>query len=128
MALASDALERLRNQLLARRAELVSSTQRARQGIREIDDQETGQEMEEGAQSSATSFVLQELSESQQQEVARIDEALQRMEAGVYGICVDCEATISEARLRAVPFAIRDAGCQSRAEADEKALKERPSL
>lgn len=128
MALAPDALERLRNQLLARRAELVDSTHQTRRGIAEIDDQETGQEMEEGAQSSATSFVLQELSEAQQREVALIDDALHRMDEGVYGICVDCEATISEARLRAVPYAMRDAGCQSRAEATEKALKERPSL
>lgn len=128
MALAPDALERLRNQLLARRAVLVDSSRQARRGISEIDDQESGQEMEEDAQSEATSFVLRELSESQQREVALIDDALRRMDDGVYGICVDCEATISEARLRAVPFAIRDAGCQSRAEADEKALKERPSL
>lgn len=128
MALAPEATERLREQLLARRAALVQSALRSRRDIEEIGEQETGQEMEEGAQSSATSFVLQELSEAQQREVGLIDDALRRMDAGVYGICVDCESTISEARLRAVPFAMRDAGCQSRAEAEEKALRERPSL
>src|SRR5262245_19013586 len=35
----------------------------------------------------------------------RIDEALHRLEEGTYGICADCEETIAEARLQALPFA-----------------------
>jgi len=33
-----------------------------------------------------------------------IEDALQRVEAGTYGICVDCDEEISPARLRAVPW------------------------
>lgn len=128
MALAPEVLERLRWKLLERRAELVTGTRDARRGIEALDRQEKGQEMEEGAQASHATFVLQELGESQQREVALIDDALARIEAGTYGICVDCGNPISEARLSAVPFAIRDASCQSQAEADERVLKERPSL
>jgi len=128
MALEPDALARLRTMLLARRARLVESARSVRRGIEEIDDQEIGQEMEEDAQSSATAYVLRELGEAQQREVGLIDDALRRMEAGTYGVCVDCGNPISEARLRALPFATRDAGCQARAEADEKMLEERPSL
>jgi len=128
MALPPEVLERLRERLLRRRRELVSGTLDARRGIEMLEAQEKGQELEEGAQSAHASFVLQELSESQQREVAQIDAALARMEAGTYGICVDCGNPISEARLLAVPFALRDAGCQSRAEADDKALRKHPSL
>lgn len=33
-----------------------------------------------------------------------IDDALARVEAGTYGICVECEEEISPARLKAVPW------------------------
>jgi DnaK suppressor protein len=33
-----------------------------------------------------------------------IEDALQRVEAGTYGVCVDCEEEISPARLKAVPW------------------------
>ncbi|HXV65124.1 MAG TPA: TraR/DksA C4-type zinc finger protein [Vicinamibacteria bacterium] len=33
-----------------------------------------------------------------------IEDALQRVEAGTYGVCVDCDEEISAARLRAVPW------------------------
>ncbi len=33
-----------------------------------------------------------------------IEDALQRVEAGTYGICTDCEEEISPARLKAVPW------------------------
>jgi DnaK suppressor protein len=49
----------------------------------------------------------------------RIDEALQRLADGAYGICADCEEPIAEARLQALPFATLCRDCQERAEADE---------
>ena len=36
--------------------------------------------------------------------IRAIDAALHRVEAGTYGICVDCEEEISAARLKAVPW------------------------
>jgi len=47
---------------------------------------------------------------------ARIDEidlALTRIDAGTYGICDDCRRPIAEARLDAMPEAIRCVGCKS---------------
>ncbi len=47
---------------------------------------------------------------------ARIDEidlALGRMDTGSYGICDDCRHPIAEARLDAMPEAIRCVGCKS---------------
>ena len=49
----------------------------------------------------------------------RIDEALQRLADGAYGICADCEEPIAEARLQALPFATLCRDCQEREEADE---------
>lgn len=42
----------------------------------------------------------------------RIDEALQRLEDGSYGTCAECDAEITEARLKAVPFAVLCRRCQ----------------
>ncbi|MGE0462912.1 MAG: TraR/DksA family transcriptional regulator [Vicinamibacterales bacterium] len=42
----------------------------------------------------------------------RIDEALSRLEEGAYGRCVECGGEISDARLRALPFAVRCRDCE----------------
>lgn len=51
--------------------------------------------------------------------LARIDEALVRLDAGLYGTCAECENAIAERRLRALPFAVRCQNCQERYEALE---------
>jgi DnaK suppressor protein len=38
--------------------------------------------------------------------------ALQRLDEGTYGICAECGADIPEARLRALPFALRCRACE----------------
>lgn len=43
---------------------------------------------------------------------ARLRAALDALEAGTYGVCVDCGAEIPEGRLRALPDAVRCVPCQ----------------
>lgn len=50
--------------------------------------------------------------------LARIDAALARLDAGQYGRCIECGEDISEARLRALPFAVRCLGCEESHESD----------
>jgi DnaK suppressor protein len=52
--------------------------------------------------------------------LTRINEALVRLEEGQYGFCYECGEDIAEARLRALPFAVRCKDCE---EAREKALQ-----
>ena len=42
----------------------------------------------------------------------KIDAALRRIEAGDYGDCFECGGEIAEARLRALPFAVRCRECE----------------
>ncbi len=42
----------------------------------------------------------------------RLQAAIVAIDAGTYGICTDCEHPIPEARLRAVPGALRCRDCQ----------------
>lgn len=43
-----------------------------------------------------------------------VDEALDRLDTGEYGICQACEESISEKRLKAVPWAKHCVPCQER--------------
>jgi DnaK suppressor protein len=43
----------------------------------------------------------------------KIDTALRRIEEGEYGDCFECGGEIAEARLRALPFAIRCRDCEA---------------
>jgi DnaK suppressor protein len=52
------------------------------------------------------------LIEMKSRTLARINDALHRLEQGHYGICEDCEQEIGNARLQALPFADRCRDCQ----------------
>jgi DnaK suppressor protein len=49
----------------------------------------------------------------------RIDTALGRIEDGTYGTCFECGGEIAEARLRALPFAVRCRNCEEAHETNE---------
>jgi DnaK suppressor protein len=50
----------------------------------------------------------------------KIDEALSRLEEGTYGHCFECGDEIAEARLRALPFAVRCKDCEEAREVAQK--------
>jgi DnaK suppressor protein len=50
----------------------------------------------------------------------KIDEALSRLEDGTYGHCFECGDEIAEARLRALPFAVRCKDCEEAREVAQK--------
>ncbi len=52
--------------------------------------------------------------------LARIEEALARLDAGQYGACVTCGTDIAERRLRALPFAVRCHKCEETREQEQR--------
>lgn len=56
------------------------------------------------------------LDERETTEIAAIDAALERIDDGTYGICIECGEAIYPARLLAAPESERCIACQSRAE------------
>jgi DnaK suppressor protein len=56
------------------------------------------------------------INEHETAELATIDAALARLQAGTYGQCTDCDANIPPARLDAAPEAARCVGCQEKFE------------
>ena len=55
--------------------------------------------------------VLERLDQSGREEIAKIEAALARIEAGTYGVCVTCGDTISSQRLAALPYTMVCIGC-----------------
>jgi RNA polymerase-binding transcription factor DksA len=55
---------------------------------------------------------LQGIGEAAGQEIQAIDEALERLALGLYGICKHCGKKILSARLEAVPHAVTCAICR----------------
>jgi DnaK suppressor protein len=56
------------------------------------------------------------INEHETAELAELELALLRLEAGTYGVCIDCAAVIPAARLKAKPEAQRCLPCQEKME------------
>ena len=52
--------------------------------------------------------------------LTKVDAALRRLEEGTYGDCFECGEEIAEARLRALPFAVRCKDCEEARETAER--------
>ena len=68
----------------------------------------------------AVDFALMQM---KSETLSKIDEAIQRLEDGTYGVCAECGALLPEARLKALPFAALCRTCQE--EEEERRAGER---
>ena len=116
---------------------MISTTDARERDLRQMLDQRR-REMEvdvrtrvRGARTDRVSGVCDELDQSdaarqedmdfvliqmKAETLARVDEALARLDTGSYGCCEACGGEISEKRLRALPFAERCTDCESKHE------------
>lgn len=60
------------------------------------------------------------LTDRDRSKVQSIDQALERIDAGTYGICESCEGEITAERLKAMPFTRLCVQCQSERELEAK--------
>ncbi|MCC6207232.1 MAG: TraR/DksA family transcriptional regulator [Gammaproteobacteria bacterium] len=68
-------------------------------------------DFEEQAVERQNEEVLDALDVAARKELVQIERALERMERGVYAVCVMCGEAIPLARLRAVPYTDRCVDC-----------------
>ena len=57
--------------------------------------------------------------------IARVDQALVRLDAGQYGLCTECGDEISVQRLNALPFAVRCQSCEQTREQAQNHIRRR---
>lgn len=111
--------ERLKKMLLQMRAESENRVrQEWAQKRAEVSNFEMRHPMDEGDLSNFELMegIQYELLNVHYKTLKDVDLALQRLEAGTYGICEDCGRQISENRLRALPFALNCFECQEERE------------
>ena len=119
----------LKKMLEDRRRELLNEVQgRIRdvrlEGNKDRDVLDQGESSEVDIQEDIEFALIQMKSET----LTKVDAALRRLEDGTYGDCFECGDQISEARLRALPFAVRCKDCEEAretAEQRERALAKR---
>jgi len=77
---------------------------------------------EQGTDNFDRDFALNRVS-LDQEILFEIDEALNRLALGTYGICDSCGQGIEKARLKAVPYSRMCVACKSRTESSQKNFK-----
>ena len=106
--------EELKGILEQRRREIVSEVQEKIRDVRAegassvIMHAEVGETSEADIQDDIEFALIQMKAET----LHKINEALARLEEGVYGNCFECGEEISKQRLRALPFAVRCKDCE----------------
>ncbi|MBT8079698.1 MAG: TraR/DksA family transcriptional regulator [Gammaproteobacteria bacterium] len=91
----------LRDQLLQKKDELSSRLDRIHLNVRRplhADSKERAKELEDQE-------VVDALGNEAREELAKVSDALERMDAGTYGLCTECNNDIGEKRLLAYPYA-----------------------
>ncbi|MEZ5703517.1 MAG: TraR/DksA family transcriptional regulator [Burkholderiaceae bacterium] len=81
-------------------------------GRAEAAAQARDQQSDDWAKANAERDLTVALEERESAELVAIDDALQRLADGSFGLCVDCGVSIPTARLHANPTAMRCVGCQ----------------
>lgn len=118
-----DERARLRARLLARAKELGAEVRRLSEdfaGAPAGTGEQAGDEADRGA--GLTHDLIRHAEQDRDaDELAAIDDALARLDEGLYGLCVDCDAVIPEDRLAVQPAASRCIGCQERHEREHPA-------
>lgn len=105
-------LGKYRHQLQKAREQIVTIIQRVASDGR--DEKLWGETNDSGdlALGSYTKEFLYKLSDVERSQFVEIDAALQRIDEGSYGKCVDCGTPLPDKRLAVVPWASRCTPCQ----------------
>lgn len=88
-----------RRTLEERRDKLVSRTGKIQENLRRLPDSDSQERVTEGENDQ----VLERLDDTERAELAQVERALQRIEAGTYGRCETCGEDIAPGRLEALP-------------------------
>ncbi|MBI5441214.1 MAG: TraR/DksA family transcriptional regulator [Deltaproteobacteria bacterium] len=109
-------LDEFRQTLLALRRDVAGGVTMLReQGVALGTD--GTQDMADDAANTYTRQMLLGMSERERRNLREIDAALDRIDEGTYGVCEECQEPISEARLKALPYATLCVDCKADREA-----------
>ncbi len=111
----SDKLEIFRSQLLELRARIAGYHER---GV-ETSSEEFGKDvpdMNDEASRTMSRRILMEIGDKNFVMLKKIDDALERIDDGEYGVCEECDETIPDKRLDLLPYTSCCVDCQEKLE------------
>jgi len=108
-------MEKYRRLLEQKKNGLSNELAKTRDAEEETTEEST-QDIADKAVSSYTREFLYSLSDSDRNTVLQIEQALERIQEGNYGLCQNCGQLMNEKRLVAVPWAPHCVDCQELAE------------
>jgi len=106
-----DAILNMRQVLLKRRDALRKALAGDLSQLRELNAKNSG-DLIDAALDSVQDEISSQLAEVESRELARIENALERMRNGQFGVCEGCGCAIPMARLNALPYATHCIKCQ----------------
>jgi DnaK suppressor protein len=110
-----DAIYTMRQILVKRRDALRKALAGDLSLLKELREQTAG-DLVDAALDSAQDEINSQLAEVESRELAQIENALERIRTGHYGVCEMCSTKIPLARLNALPYATLCIECQREAE------------
>ena len=109
----------LRAKLLEKRRQLMVQLEAGLSRTADVQTDGMGGDLLDLAQDSEERNSAYQLAEMEATAVGAIDEAIDRIERGTYGVCDSCGKRIPAARLRAIPSASMCVPCKQALEADQ---------
>lgn len=100
----TEELASIRELLVKRRHDLIAAQQAHAVELADEQSRDPAAEEEEAAAHQHTQFVTARVREGIHREVTQIDFALERLDAGEYGLCDECGEPIAIERLRVLPY------------------------
>ena len=108
-------MEVYKKRLLDKKREVASAYLKNKTYGRQTEDEGT-QDLADKASNAYTKEFLYSLSNADREILRRVDEALQRILRGRFGVCAECEEELNRKRLEAVPWASHCIACQEKIE------------
>ncbi len=105
-------LKYFREQLVAKRKELIQVVQKTEDYGREANSEAETMDIADKASSSYTKEFMFSKSNADRRQLQKIADAIVRLDDGEFGNCVNCEEEIGRKRLEAVPWAELCIKCQ----------------
>lgn len=114
-----DKKEYFRNKLLDMKKKLINSLKEKYEDAKNLDEP-SGRDLADEAYDLYTKTLMLGKVETDALKLRLVEQALQRLDADTYGVCIECEDKIDDKRLEYVPFARYCTECKSELEKSGK--------
>ncbi len=111
--------EEFKKLLLERKNSIIKKLSQFYNDSKEIET-DTARDLVDRAETSYTKEFLLSLTDSEREQLTLIDQAMDRLQKGGYGLCLICGKEINKKRLKIIPWAPYCIECQEKKEGKAK--------